>query len=226
MVANLNSDSVGALAGDGHGGFGPAASVAVGAAPVSVAAGDLDGDGGPDLVVANLGDDTVTVLLDHIPDLIAPELHLPAATEVDAVGPDGAPVSYQATATDNRDRTPVVECSPSSGSMFAIGSSTVSCTATDRSGNAATGEFTVRVRGAAEQLGRLGDRLRALALPRGIANSFAVKLDGAARPPAACGALRAFGNELRAQRAKAVPADAADAMASDAARIAAVLGCR
>ena len=59
----------------------------VGAAPVSVAAGDLDRDGGPDLVVANLGDDTVTVLLDHIPDLIAPELHLPAATEVDAGGP-------------------------------------------------------------------------------------------------------------------------------------------
>ena len=110
--------------------------------------------------------------------------------------------------------------------LLAIGSSTVRCTAADRSGNGATGEFTVRVRGAAEQLGRLGDRLRALALPRGIANSFAVKLDGAARPPAACGALRAFGNELRAQRAKAVPADAADAMATDAARIAAVLGCR
>src|SRR5262249_52701062 len=36
-------------------------------------------------------------------------------------------------------------CSPASGSFFALGTTTVLCTATDASGNTATGSFPVRV---------------------------------------------------------------------------------
>ena len=43
--------------------FGPAVSYAVGSGPGSVAVGDFNGDGKPDLAVANAGDDTVSVLL-------------------------------------------------------------------------------------------------------------------------------------------------------------------
>ena len=43
--------------------FSPAANFAVGASPISVAIGDLNGDGNPDLAVANHGSTTVSILL-------------------------------------------------------------------------------------------------------------------------------------------------------------------
>ena len=39
-----------------------------------------------------------------------------------------------------------MSCVPASGSTFAVGTTTVACTATDASGNAANGSFTVQVR--------------------------------------------------------------------------------
>lgn len=49
------------------------------------------------------------------------------------------------TAADIVDATPSVACLPASGSTFAVGSTTVTCTATDDSGNTASGSFVVRV---------------------------------------------------------------------------------
>jgi predicted extracellular nuclease len=54
-------------------------------------------------------------------------------------------VNYVApTATDNCG-TPTVACVPPSGSVFSVGTTTVTCTATDASGNTATCSFTVTV---------------------------------------------------------------------------------
>ena len=50
------------------------------------------------------------------------------------------------TATDDSDPNPVVACDPASGSTFALGTTTVVCTATDASGNASNGSFDVTVR--------------------------------------------------------------------------------
>ncbi|XP_072022044.1 uncharacterized protein [Amphiura filiformis] len=47
------------------------------------------------------------------------------------------------TATDNIDPSPTVSCSPTSGSFFATGDTTVTCTATDAATNTATCTFTV-----------------------------------------------------------------------------------
>lgn len=49
--------------GDGTGSFGPAANFGVGRAPYSVAIADVNGDGRPDLAVANRGSNSISVLL-------------------------------------------------------------------------------------------------------------------------------------------------------------------
>jgi elongation factor P hydroxylase/preprotein translocase subunit SecB len=68
VVANHNSNSVSVLLnttapGAAAPSFAPKADFATGVAPFSVAVGDLNGDGKPDLVVANLGSYSVSVLL-------------------------------------------------------------------------------------------------------------------------------------------------------------------
>jgi hypothetical protein len=66
-VANAGSGSISIFLGDGKGGFSPAgtfpAGATAGANPSALAVADLNGDGTPDLVVANQGEDTVTMLL-------------------------------------------------------------------------------------------------------------------------------------------------------------------
>ena len=47
----------------GNGTFAPKVDYPTGTQPLSVAAADLNGDGKPDLAAANLGTNTVTVLL-------------------------------------------------------------------------------------------------------------------------------------------------------------------
>jgi large repetitive protein len=65
---------------------------------------------------------------------------------VPAAGPDGASVTYTPpSATDVLDGTDPVSCLPASGSTFALGTTTVSCSATDEAGKTTTGTFTITV---------------------------------------------------------------------------------
>ncbi|MCB0670004.1 MAG: HYR domain-containing protein, partial [Saprospiraceae bacterium] len=58
----------------------------------------------------------------------------------------GSVVNYPApTVSDNCDNSPVVVCSPPSGSFFPVGTTTVTCTATDDAGNMDECTFTVTV---------------------------------------------------------------------------------
>ncbi|MDA7952892.1 MAG: HYR domain-containing protein [Nitrosopumilus sp.] len=57
----------------------------------------------------------------------------------------GIIVDYIATAKDARDGVVGVTCSPLTGSLFPVGVTTVTCTATDSSDNTATKTFTVEV---------------------------------------------------------------------------------
>ena len=65
---------------------------------------------------------------------------------VEAVGPSGAIVTYAVTATDVVDPTVTVSCSPASDGLFAVGTTTVNCTAIDDANNQSSGSFTVTVR--------------------------------------------------------------------------------
>jgi hypothetical protein len=58
--------------GNGNGGFAIEPDVPVGNRPLSVAVGDFDGDGKPDLAVANNGSNTVSVLLNTFPNPTPP----------------------------------------------------------------------------------------------------------------------------------------------------------
>jgi hypothetical protein len=84
-------------------------------------------------------------VVDHTP----PAIHVPSNISVEATGAAGASVDYgTVTATDTVDGTIAATCTPSSGT-FALGTTTVTCNASDAHGNSATSQsFTVTVRDA------------------------------------------------------------------------------
>jgi hypothetical protein len=83
---------------------------------------------------------TVTVV-----DRMPPTLTCPANVVVLCSGPTGATVSFTASATDTCDPDPQIVFHPPSGSIFALGVTTVICVATDASGNRSECSFTVTV---------------------------------------------------------------------------------
>jgi hypothetical protein len=88
------------------------------------------------------------------PDEVAPNLTLPANIVVPAQGASGAVVTYTTSATDDSGGV-TVTCVPPSGSTFPIGTTTVTCTATDAANNTTSGSFTVTVLGATDLLANL-----------------------------------------------------------------------
>jgi hypothetical protein len=79
-------------------------------------------------------------------DTTAPTLSLPTNLILEATTAAGAPAIFAATATDLVDASVAVVCSMPSGSFFPLGMTSVNCSATDDSGNATTGVFSVTVR--------------------------------------------------------------------------------
>lgn len=80
-----------------------------------------------------------------VQDTTPPVLVLPADLTVEATSAQGATVEFVATATDTVDPAPAVTCTPAFGSTLAVGASIVGCTASDASGNQASGTFWVTV---------------------------------------------------------------------------------
>jgi len=112
-------------------------------------------------------------------DTTPPALTVPTAVVADATAPAGAVVRWTAIATDAVDPTPTVACAPVSGSFFPVGDTAVTCTATDASGNPATGGFTVHVNGPAEELANLVHQVHDLGLGAGATASILGGLDHA-----------------------------------------------
>ena len=81
----------------------------------------------------------------NVVDTTAPTLNLPANITVPQVIPAGAFVIYVVTATDAVDASPTVVCTPASGSVFPLGTTTVNCSATDNYANTSYGSFDVTV---------------------------------------------------------------------------------
>ncbi|HYE87658.1 MAG TPA: FG-GAP-like repeat-containing protein [Vicinamibacterales bacterium] len=80
-----------------------------------------------------------------VQDTIAPAVSLPAAISAELTGPGGAPVSYSVTAIDSVGVTSGPTCSHASGATFGLGSTTVTCQASDAAGNTGTATLVVTV---------------------------------------------------------------------------------
>lgn len=74
-------------------------------------------------------------------DIVPPVLQVPAGLRTEATGPSGATVAFAASAQDAVDGVRATTCSPASGTVLPLGSHTVTCTATDLSGNLGTATF-------------------------------------------------------------------------------------
>jgi hypothetical protein len=81
-----------------------------------------------------------------VQDTTAPTLGLTADQVLAATSPDGAVATFNPVATDIVDGNVVVHCTPTSGSTFPIGTTVVTCSATDQAGNTTHGSFSINVR--------------------------------------------------------------------------------
>lgn len=156
-----------------------------------------------------------------------PFLSIPAAFAVDATEPAGAAVTFTASATDLVGGPVPATCTPPSGSVFPIGTTTVACVATDSSGNSARASFDLHVRGAAEQLAALADDARGI----GPGTSLVDKLGAAqaaleaGNSELACEILAAVGKQVAAQAGKTLTREQAGVLTGRSTRIRALLAC-
>jgi hypothetical protein len=99
-----------------------------------------------DVVNARIGTRAATgTILDDDPDITAPVVRVPTDMTVEATRASGVAVAFHVSAADPPHARPPVSCTPSSGSLFPMGTTTVTCSATDAAGNTGTAKFRVTV---------------------------------------------------------------------------------
>ncbi|HWG57288.1 MAG TPA: HYR domain-containing protein [Gaiellaceae bacterium] len=149
----------------------------------------------------------------------------------DADSPHGRTVEFAVSAVDWRGRSISVGCAPSSGYVFPIGTTTVTCSAADAGGRTASESFTVRVNGVPEQLAALRAAVVAAGLETKTTEKLTSQLDDvrkqleATRTTAVCGGLSDFVDAVQRQSGKSSAAADADAFVAGAQRMRAVLSC-
>ena len=136
-----------------------------------------------------------------------------------------------ATATDDVDPSPTVNCVPASGSVFAVGATTVVCRAVNAAGLPASGgSFTVTVIGPSQQTTNLGTLVNNLPTPP-PGGSLDTKLQqilaniNSGNISGACVNLAAFISEVQAQSGKKISPSDATALIQAAETIKAASGC-
>ena len=87
----------------------------------------------------NVEDGTTSTPADTVP----PTVLVPDDITLQTEDQNGASATFNPQAIDNIDELITPTCSPASGSVFAIGTTEVVCTATDSSGNTASNSFNV-----------------------------------------------------------------------------------
>jgi len=89
----------------------------------------------------------ITQVTVTVADTTPPTITAPADVTVHpTTGQFSAPVTYALPAATDTVSSVAVTCTPASGSVFPLGTTTVTCTATDEAGNSAQVQFQVNVR--------------------------------------------------------------------------------
>ncbi|HEX6626586.1 MAG TPA: HYR domain-containing protein [Gemmatimonadaceae bacterium] len=148
--------------------------------------------------------------------------------EVNATSPSGAVVTFDyLVVTDNVGVTSR-SCEPASGSVFPLGSTPVTCTASDAAGNSSSQSLTVIVISAHEQIGNLIEYLTALDLPDGTAepvvNQLRTAYDQTADGSSACKKVSDYLSMLQ-KKGSNIPSDQISYLTAEGTRIMAAMGC-
>jgi uncharacterized membrane protein len=166
-----------------------------------------------------------------VQDTTAPVYGSAPNVTVNATSPAGAVVSFPTPpATDAVGVTSNV-CAPPSGTTFPVGTTTVTCHATDAAGNLATTTFTVTVLSGAAQIANLLQQVESITPPRKLGGSLPNKLNSAlaslqaGHTAGACGTLQDFINEVKARSGKKLSTADATLLIAAATQIRAPLGC-
>jgi Bacterial Ig-like domain (group 1)/HYR domain len=164
-------------------------------------------------------------------DTTAPVMELRDMTAVPD-GPSGTLLGWNTNPTDNADWYPTVVCEPESFEfVFPIGDTTVTCTATDDSGNSSTGSFNVHVLSVAELLRQAQASLVDYGVDPTLRRSLTAELEAAARAAergnkaATCSALTDYQDHVRAQAGKKLSAETAEALLANADYIRRIVPC-
>ena len=164
-----------------------------------------------------------------IRDETPPNIVVPSDLTVDALSPGGAPVNYSVSTTDDFGVTSV-SCTMPSGSVFPIGITNTTCTASDAAGNSTSASFTVKVVGGTEQIVGLYYYVYAASVPNGTKNQLLSQLEAAYYAltsqdvPTSCAKLDSFASIILKKNSN-ISLPQADRMLSDSGRIRRVLAC-
>jgi Tol biopolymer transport system component len=165
-------------------------------------------------------------------DTTAPVMNLRPINAM-PTGPDGTRLGWDTQPADNADWYPTVVCQPESFSdfVFPIGNTTVTCTATDDSGNSSTGSFVVHVFSVAELLRQAEDYLVQIGVDPGLRRSLTSELEAAAKAAdkgdkaGTCAGIQVYEDHVRAQSGKKLTVQVADDLLANAASIRRIVPC-
>ena len=116
-------------------GVSPTMTIPVGSQTVTLTVTDTSSSAGSDTVQITVQDTTAPTLSNVPPD-----------QTIEATSAAGAVYNYTApTATDTVDPSPTVSCNPASGSTLTLGTTIITCTATDANTNSSQATFTLSV---------------------------------------------------------------------------------
>jgi hypothetical protein len=155
------------------------------------------------------GSFTVTV---SDPDNDLALTNVPASITTQATGPSGATVTFTPPTASDEDGIVMVHCDHPSGSTFPVGTTKVTCSATDTDDTPTTvsGSFTVTVGAKASGAAELLDQLEAVVQSGWQGKNLFRTVEraesdlAAGKVPAACRALESFVSEVKVEHDKSM----------------------